>query len=129
MNAITMAECKAAMKAAPIFMYLFAYESDTPVAPGIAYTMKAAHAPEILFKVNHPESNAADARQPEMRQATRNMSKAWATFAYTGNPSHDGIPIWPAYTLDRRATMILDAQCKVIDDPCREERLLWSELH
>jgi para-nitrobenzyl esterase len=128
MNAITMAERKAALKAAPVFMYVFAYESDTPVAPGIAYKMKAAHASEIPFKFNHPESNKSDARQTEMRQATRNVSQAWATFARTGNPSHDGIPNWPAYTLDRRATMILDAQCRVVDDPYREERLLWSEI-
>ncbi len=128
MNAITMAERKAALRAGPVFMYIFAYESDTPVAPGISYRMKAAHASEIPFKFNHPESNASDSRQAELRQATRNMSKAWATFAHTENPSHADIPNWPAYTLDRRATMILDAQCRVVDDPYREERLLWNEL-
>jgi len=128
MNAITMAERKTALKAGPVFMYIFAYESDTPVMPGSAYKTKAAHASEIPFKFNHPESNASDARQSEMRQATRNMSKAWATFAATGNPSHDGIPKWPAYTLDRRSVMILDARCSVVDDPYKEERLLWREL-
>jgi predicted dinucleotide-binding enzyme len=35
-------------------------------------------------------------------KAARNFSRAWATFARTGNPSHDEIPNWPAYTLDRR---------------------------
>jgi para-nitrobenzyl esterase len=56
------------------------------------------------------------------------MSKAWATFARNGDPGHDGIPKWPAYTLDQRATMFLDAQCKVVNDPYREERLLWNEI-
>lgn len=62
------------------------------------------------------------------RAFLRNMSRAWATFAAQGDPSHDEIPAWPAYTLDRRSTMFLDAQCRVVEDPYREERLIWSEL-
>jgi para-nitrobenzyl esterase len=56
------------------------------------------------------------------------MSRAWAAFARNGDPSHDGIPKWPAYTLDKRATMILDATCTVVDDPMREERLAWLKI-
>jgi para-nitrobenzyl esterase len=56
------------------------------------------------------------------------MSRAWASFARSSNPSHDEIPNWPAYTLEARATMFLDAECKVVNDPYREERLLWQQL-
>jgi para-nitrobenzyl esterase len=55
------------------------------------------------------------------------MSRAWATFARTGNPSHDEIPAWPAYDAATRATMVLDAQCAVVNDPWREERLVWGD--
>ena len=27
-----------------------------------------------------------------------------------------------------RATMIIDTECKVVNDPCRAERLVWAEL-
>jgi para-nitrobenzyl esterase len=127
-NAIVMAERKAKLQAAPVYMYLFAYESEVPVAPGVDYPEKAAHAMEIAFKFNHPETSPSAGRRPERFQAARNMSAAWAAFARTGNPSHPGIPEWPAYDATRRATMILDAECRVAFDLFREERLLWDSL-
>jgi para-nitrobenzyl esterase len=109
-------------------MYRFSYESEVPVAPTINYPMKSPHAMEMAFKFNHPENSRNTGNRPERFQAARNMSKAWATFARTGNPSFDGIPMWPPYTLEKRATMILNAQCEVVNDPDREERLLWKEI-
>lgn len=125
-NAIVMAERKVALQAAPVYMYVFAYQSEAQIRPNIHYPQKAAHASEIPFKFDHPE--AMMSKRPERFQAARNMSKAWATFARTGNPSHDEIPPWPAYTLDQRATMFLDAECKVVNDPNREERLVWNDI-
>lgn len=125
-NAITLAERKVAQKGAPVFMYMFTFESETPAAQGVTYPTKAAHALEIPFKFNHPES--VRSQRQERFKAARNMSRAWAAFARTSNPSHDEIPKWPAYTLETRATMFLDAECKVVNDPYREERLLWQQL-
>ena len=33
------------------------------------------------------------------------MSSASATIARTGNPNHKGLPNWPAYDAEQRATM------------------------
>jgi para-nitrobenzyl esterase len=60
-------------------------------------------------------------------RAARHMSRAWASFARTGKPGCEGMPAWPAYTVTERATMILDAECRVERDPNREERLLWQD--
>ena len=128
MSAIAMAERKAALKAAPVYMYVFAYETDGPVAPGVSYRMKAAHAMEIPYKFNNAGRDETESNRAEKRRASRNMSRAWAAFAATGNPSHDEIPPWPAYTLQTRATMFLDAECRVVNDPYGQERLLWKEL-
>ena len=125
-NAITLAERKVAQHGAPVYMYMFVFESEMPAAAGITYPTKAAHATEIPFKFNHPES--ASSKRPERVQAARNMSRAWASFARASNPDHDEIPHWPAYTLETRTTMFLDATCKVVNDPNREERLLWQQL-
>jgi len=114
-DAIAMAERKAALRAGPVYMYQFAYGSPSPAPAGVPYHSGSAHAAEIGYKFDHvPEG--------------KNMSAAWAAFARTGNPSHSGIPVWPPYTLDRRATMILAEECHVVDDPHREERLLWESL-
>ena len=68
-NAIIMAERKVALNAASVYMYLFAYELETPVGPSISYPMKAAHAMEIPFKFNHPEGTSS--KRPERFRAAR----------------------------------------------------------
>jgi para-nitrobenzyl esterase len=127
-SAIVLAERKAALQAAPVYMYQFAYESEVPVAPGVPYPTKAAHAMEIAFKFNHPETSPEAGIRPERFKAAHNMSAAWAAFARTGNPGTPGLPTWPAYETQRRATMILDAECRVVDDPFSEERKLWDDI-
>jgi para-nitrobenzyl esterase len=56
------------------------------------------------------------------------VSGAWTAFARSGNPAHAGIPKWPAYTTSERATMIFNDECKVVNDPGRDERLAISTL-
>jgi para-nitrobenzyl esterase len=56
------------------------------------------------------------------------MSDMRRTFARTGRPAAQGQPAWPAYTTDRRATMEIDAQCRVVDDPNAAERRMWEQL-
>jgi para-nitrobenzyl esterase len=57
------------------------------------------------------------------------MSAAWLAFARRGNPNHAGLPQWPAYSLPERATMIFDKNCRVVNDPGREERLAWDGVN
>jgi para-nitrobenzyl esterase len=56
------------------------------------------------------------------------VSATWAAFARAGKPDNPAIPAWPAYTADRRATMAIDTEWRVEDDPQREARLLWSRI-
>jgi para-nitrobenzyl esterase len=56
------------------------------------------------------------------------MSGTWAAFARSGRPSHAALPDWPAYDATDRATLILDATCRIAHDPGRETRVLWQEI-
>jgi para-nitrobenzyl esterase len=56
----------------------------------------------------------------------RHMSGLWAGFAHTAGPTAPGVPRGPAYASKERATMRLDAECKIGNDPDRDERLFWS---
>jgi para-nitrobenzyl esterase len=67
-NAITLAERKVDQNGAPVYMYMFAYESEVPVAPSIHYPMKSPHAMKMAFKFNHPDNNPERARD---RSCTR----------------------------------------------------------
>ena len=60
-----------------------------------------------------------------MRTA-RNISEFWTTFARTGRPSAQRQPAWTAYTTERRATMLIEAECRVVDDPFGLERQVWD---
>ena len=60
---------------------------------------------------------------PEADELSSQISSAYAAFARTGNPSHPGIPEWPAYTIAKRAIMFWDIpKCSVVNDPDPEER-------
>ena len=120
---VQQAELKAAQPA-PVYLYYFTWR--TPVRDG---KLKSMHTLEIPFVTANVDNATSMTGTGEDRYALeQRMSAAWAAFARTGNPSHDEIPAWPAYTLERRATMFLDAECRVVDDPWREERLLWEAL-
>jgi para-nitrobenzyl esterase len=51
---------------------------------------------------------------------------AWVAFAQTGNPNHAGLPTWPRYDTERRATLRFDTVCDVVDDPAADERAVWD---
>jgi len=141
LGAITIAERKYAQHAAPVYMYIFTHESDMLI-PGTQHKLGAAHALEIPYKFNlvQPPSvgqaTAGSAHGPDMMgisdqdgiKAAHNMSGMWATFARTGHPGVEGQPAWPAYELKKRATMEIDTQCKVVDDPFSLERSMWEKL-
>ena len=56
------------------------------------------------------------------------MSEFWSTFARTGRPAAHGQPAWPAYTTEQRATMFIEAECRVVNDPFSLERQVWDTV-
>ncbi len=117
-NALTAAERKGALGKAPAYMYYFKWRS--PVRDG---KLKAMHCMEIPFVFDNPDAGKPMTGSGEDRYALASkISGAWAAFAHTGNPSQKGLA-WPAYTTAKRATMVLDDKCEVVDDPRKEVRL------
>jgi para-nitrobenzyl esterase len=133
-GSIAIAERKYAQQGAPVFTYVFTHESDR-VIPGTQHRYGAAHAAEIVYKFNNiPEPNTASGSstfgdsRPSSIQAARAMSEFWSTFARTGYPAAKGQPAWPAYTTDKRATMFIDGECRVVNDPFSPERQVWDRV-
>lgn len=128
-GSVFIAERKAAQQAAPAFAYIFNYPLET-VLPGAKRPLGPMHALEIPFKFNNVDvpmrGSVFAGKRPERHKAGRAMSEMWATFARTGIPGAAGQPHWPAYSLDRRPTMIIDDVCRVEDDPYGEERRFWQ---
>jgi para-nitrobenzyl esterase len=121
-SSILLAEKKIAGSPAPVYMYSFRWES--PALNGI---LKACHALDVPFAFNDVEPPPAIiGNAPERIKIGAMLSGALATFARTGNPNHKGIPYWPAYTTEKRATMFIDKECQVVNDPYKEEREEWG---
>ncbi len=123
MRSITLAERKAALGKAPVYMYFFAWDSV-----GFGGKYRAMHMAEIPFVFdNIDRADTLTHGLPEARALAATMSEAWIAFARTGQPASSGLPAWPAYSADNRATMILDNQPRVDVDPEREIRLFWLD--
>ena len=65
-------------------------------------------------------------RTEETTLISNQMMDCWINFAKTGNPNHQGIPLWPRYNFKNRPTMIFDKTAKVVNDPFSETRTLWE---
>ena len=139
-GSILIAERKYEQHGAPVYMYCFTHKSQRLI-PGTHHVFGAAHASEIPYKFdNVPEPRTGDPAttqprfaimadsRPSSLQTAHNMSQMWSSFARTGHPAASGQPEWPAYTVPRRATMFIDSECKVADDPGPLERELWQQI-
>jgi para-nitrobenzyl esterase len=124
MDSIKIAERKIEGGKAPVYMYLFAWES-----PALNGSLKACHALDLPFVFNNVEPTVGViGDHPGRFELANRMSVAWTAFARGGNPNHQGIPSWPIYSTEKRATMIFDNDCRVENDPNREERKAWHGI-
>ena len=120
----TEAERKAAQGKAPVYKYYFTWQS--PVRDG---KLRSYHTLDIPFVLENVDNGKTMTGTGQDRYALSDkMSAAWAAFARTGVPSAKGLPHWTAYTNDQRATMIFDNECKLVNDPFKEERLAIAAL-
>lgn len=56
------------------------------------------------------------------------LSSAWIEFAKTGKPSAEGLPEWSAYDAERHATLVINDDSAMVDDPTRERRLAMQAI-
>jgi len=92
-----------------IYMYLFEWES--PVNDG---SFKAMHCMELPFVFNNillgKELTGGD---EEAYKLAETVSAAWISFARNGDPNVSGLPLWPVYTSEMGATMIINNASRV----------------
>jgi len=122
-NAVTQAERKAALKAAPAYMYQFNWQ--TPLLDG---RPRAFHCAEIPFVFYNTDVSAfATGGGTEARELAAKVSDAWINFARKGDPNHSGLPNWPKYDAGAGPVMLFDKTCEVKNDPDRDLRKAVAE--
>lgn len=122
-RSLVLAQRRAALRRAPIWMYSFEWE--TPVLGG---KLKAPHAMDVPFTFNTLDLTNTTGGSAEAQALSDTMSSVWAAFARNGRPDHPSIPAWPAYDADTRATLILDKESRIENDPRGNERRLWQTI-
>ncbi len=117
-GAVHQTELKAKQAGAPVYAYWFGWK--TPVLDGrpLAY-----HCQDLAMWFDNIDlCLQATGGGDDARRLASQMSRALVAFARTGNPNHDGIPTWAAFTEANRAMMIFDTTSEVKIDPDREAR-------
>lgn len=108
-SAIEQAGLKSRQGGAPVYMYMFAWES--PVLDGI---LRSTHCMEIPFVFNNADIHASMTGGGEdALELAEKMSQAWINFARTGDPNTEDLPQWPTYNCSEGATMIFNNDCEV----------------
>ncbi|MGC4037186.1 MAG: carboxylesterase family protein [Chitinophagaceae bacterium] len=118
------ANLKAIPGAAPVYMYLFTWQS--PVNDGIYKAMHCMELPFVFNNIARCEEMTGGGKQAYA--LADKMSSSWINFARTGNPNAKGLPEWPAYTTAKGATMIFDNQCSVRDNPDADLQKIASQV-
>jgi para-nitrobenzyl esterase len=116
-RSILLAERKAQRAKAPVWMYEFAWE--TPAFDG---KLKSCHSVEVPFVFDSLKVIGERHHKPGAQALADRVSRTWATFARTGKAD------WPAYTTDKRSTMVFDDNSRTVDDPDKDVRPLWSQV-
>lgn len=108
-SAIEQAMIKARQGGAPVYTYMFTWES--PVLDGI---LRSTHCMEIPFVFNNADIHASmTGGGKDALELAEKMSQAWINFARTGDPNTEDLPQWPAYNCSEGAAMIFNDDCEV----------------
>ncbi|HZP27602.1 MAG TPA: carboxylesterase family protein [Acidimicrobiia bacterium] len=92
--------------------YVYRFDWSSP-------SLGAAHATDVPFTFGNFDCEgwgAVVGADADAERLGSELRAAWAAFARTGDPSHDGIGTWPRYDADTRATMLFDRSCRVVTD-------------
>ena len=122
-NSIVMAERKAALGAAPAYMYRLEFE--TPVQ-----RLRSPHNLDLplVFDTVGNSASFLGAGAADAQKVADQMSPAWIAFARTGSPNAPGLPSWPRYDTRSRSTMIYNVVSRAVNDPYAEERAIIAAL-
>ncbi|MGV0789264.1 carboxylesterase/lipase family protein [Mycolicibacterium sp. XJ2] len=114
---------------APVYLYRFDFA--TPMLRLLR--LGAAHATELPYVWGNLVAGPKD---PTFKLGGLNAGKKvsarirrrWVNFAVDGTPAGSaGDPVWRPYRTSDRATLLIDAEDKVVDDLDRELRSAWGD--
>jgi para-nitrobenzyl esterase len=126
MPSVWLAEAHSAV--APTWMYRFDHATPLLRVTGIG----ATHAAELAYVFGSFAPRGKDivfglGGRSEALAVSGRMQARWLAFAHGGDPDAPAAPVrWPQYDTRTRATLIIDRDDTVVDDPDAEIREAWG---
>lgn len=96
----------------PVFMYQFTYETE--MLDGL---LGSCHNLDLPFVFRNVDRIPLAGQRPERHKVQDNVSSLWTSFARDGVPSSPERSEYPAYTLESRATILIDEKLRVEQNP------------
>ncbi|MCU0358145.1 MAG: carboxylesterase family protein [Cyclobacteriaceae bacterium] len=104
-----------ASKRAPVYMFQFGY---VPVPMRERSRYGAGHGSDVSFVFNTLQARwGATEATPQEKELARMMNTYWVNFAKTGKPNGKGLPVWPAYTIQKDEILDVDLDGNVAGKP------------
>lgn len=94
---------------APVWLYSVGYDTPQPLLRGLRCAWHTAELPLSCRAVYYPEQE----------ELSRLIAHSFATFARTGSPSDEKLE-WPAFTAEKKETMIFDQESRWKSNPYGE---------
>jgi para-nitrobenzyl esterase len=114
------AEAKAARGHAPVYMYLWEWES-----PAFDGKFGAVHAMDVSASFHNERDAILGAGSSEAYRMCQDLASTLAAFARNGDPNNARIPYWPRFEAKARATLVFDPRLRIENDPHGTLREFW----
>ncbi|MFV3130279.1 carboxylesterase/lipase family protein [Niveispirillum sp. KHB5.9] len=106
----------------------WAYQLDWP-SPLDGGKWGAPHTLDIPLSFdNAAQPGSQTGTAPEAHRMAGRLADAFIALARKGDPNHPDLPAWEPYGLERRQTMVLNDECRLVDDPRGGERRLFAKV-
>lgn len=106
-----------------VYFYIFTWPS--PLVKGACHSVEI---PFVFGTVDLPGMKYLVGKGPEVKTLSERIMDTWIAFARNGNPNHGNIPEWSEYNAEKRATMMMGKEFKVVNAPFEKERVAWEDL-
>ncbi len=111
--AVNQAAAKAALNAAPAYLYWFTWQ--TPIFDGRPQAFHCAELPFVFYNTDRCATMTGGGS--DARVLGGQVADAWINFARTGNPNHRDIPSWPEFSSETVPTMMFDSKVQMALNP------------
>jgi para-nitrobenzyl esterase len=125
-DTVTVASRKS-LQPAPVWFYRWDYNANFPVKGSTTGAVTGpGHASDIGPTFDNWDLPSLHGDGPGVEAASHNLSAIWTSFARTGVPTCPGVGPWPRYETKTRPVLLVDATCKVVNDPDGPARQVWG---